>query len=285
MFRASFTRLFPSSLRNGCRCCAGFLFILVLVLSTVLPLRAATITLAADLWCPYNCRPGNDRPGYVVELAQKIFAPAGITVKYQLMNWSRAILMARRGKISGIIGAAVAEAPDLVFPVEPVGVSVNSFWTTRKSSWRYAGPDSLDGLQVGVVKGYDYGDELNAYLDRGRNSHVRFVGGEHAIEKIIQALDTGRIDVVIDDESVFRYTAENLGKMADFRLAGKEAPQSDDYVFIAFSPRDPRAGEYAQMFTRGIRRLRSSGELDTLLARYGLQDWQSGSHQPFPGRH
>jgi len=79
-------------------------------------------------------------------------------------------------------------------------------------------------------------EEMNHYLDRGRNSHVRFVGGENAFEKVLRVLDAGRIDVVIDDEAVFRYTAEAMGIFSHFRLAGKDSPTDGDYVFVAFPP-------------------------------------------------
>lgn len=31
------------------------------------------VVLGADEWCPYNCTPGSNQPGYVVELAKAIF--------------------------------------------------------------------------------------------------------------------------------------------------------------------------------------------------------------------
>ncbi|MBS7691816.1 hypothetical protein I0E98_20920 [Pseudomonas lalucatii] len=59
--------------------------------------RAETLVIAGDPWCPVNCEPGSAQPGIFVELARDIFAEAGIEVKYRLINWARALRAARRG--------------------------------------------------------------------------------------------------------------------------------------------------------------------------------------------
>ncbi len=252
----------------------------LLVVSFLLPafsVQAAVIRLAADSWCPYSCLPENDRPGYVVELADKIFAKAGIKIDYQVLNWSRSILMARQGKIIGIIGATVEEAPDFIFPDEPVGISVNTFWTGADSTWQYAGPQSLDKLQVGVIQDYDYGDELNEYLKTNRNNNINWVHGRTASEKNIKRLAAGWLDVIIEDEAVFLFQAGKLNKRSGFRLADSEVPCSDDYIYIAFSPSEAKAEEYAALLSEGIRNMRASGELAALLARYNLTDWKTST--------
>lgn len=57
---------------------------LALLLAVVLQCaRAETITIVADPWCPYNCEPGSDEPGFMVEIARRVFAEAGIEVRYE----------------------------------------------------------------------------------------------------------------------------------------------------------------------------------------------------------
>ncbi len=46
-----------------------------------------TITLAADIWCPYNCDSKDERPGFMVELAKEIFQKKGINVQYVIVPW------------------------------------------------------------------------------------------------------------------------------------------------------------------------------------------------------
>lgn len=43
---------------------------------------ADVITLVADEWCPYNCTPDTDHPGFMIEIAQYAFEHAGHTIVY-----------------------------------------------------------------------------------------------------------------------------------------------------------------------------------------------------------
>ena len=235
-----------------------------------------TLVLAADNWCPYNCDPASGRPGYVVELARAIFRERAITIEYQQISWSRSLHLARAGQVNGLIGVTPREAPELVFPEEPVGVSHNSYWTVKSSHWRYNGPRSLDNLQVGVIQQYDYGKPLNTYLhDPANRSHVQWLSGPNALVQNLKKLAASRVDVVVEDEAVVRYMARKSGLLERFRLAGVEgSARGEDDVYLAFSSRDPHARQHARTLDTGIRALRRSGELARILARYGLRDWK-----------
>ena len=34
--------------------------------------RADEVVLLADAWCPYNCEPGSDTPGFMIEIAREL---------------------------------------------------------------------------------------------------------------------------------------------------------------------------------------------------------------------
>ena len=75
------------------------------VLSPVATAGAETLTLVADEWCPYNCTPGDEKPGFLVEIVKKVFEPQGFTVDYKIVPWARAIRDTRAGRYSAILGA------------------------------------------------------------------------------------------------------------------------------------------------------------------------------------
>ena len=50
---------------------------------------ADVITLRADEWCPYNCQPKSQNPGFIIEIAETVFKKAGHTIDYQVMPWAR----------------------------------------------------------------------------------------------------------------------------------------------------------------------------------------------------
>lgn len=51
-----------------------FLILAVSIFSLSTQVKAEeVITLVADEWCPYNCVPNSEKPGYAIEIAQEIF--------------------------------------------------------------------------------------------------------------------------------------------------------------------------------------------------------------------
>ena len=145
---------------------------------------ADEIVLAADAWPPMNNESNSKNPGFLVEIAQKIFSKKGHHVKYLVYPWARAIFEARRGNINGVIGGNSTHAPGFIFPKNEQGVYSVSLFTKKNSNWKYSGIDSLKGLKLAVVLGYDYGKEVNKYISSKKNSEkVRISTGNDAIEK------------------------------------------------------------------------------------------------------
>ena len=89
---------------------------LLLVVSSFSPISADTIIIGADEWCPINCEPGSERPGFLVETARAVFEKAGHNLEYVKMPWSRTLDEVRKGRINGAIGAYFQDAPDFIFP-------------------------------------------------------------------------------------------------------------------------------------------------------------------------
>lgn len=257
----------------------GVLLITAAILFWVPPAtaRADDVVIAADEWCPYNCVADSDRPGFMVEIARAAFEPTGRRVEYRVLNWARAIQLGRQGDIHGIIGAFRGDAPDFVFPDEPLGLSGNGLFVKADDPWRYTGPNSLSGRRVGVIRGYDYGNynlPLRDYAD------VDVVSGNDALTVNIRKLLLGRIDSFIEDIYVARYRLEQM-EVADKVVMAVDRPDHVE-AFIAFSPALPDSALYAEILTTAVRRLRHTGELDRILARYGVSDWKQLNYLDCP---
>lgn len=232
--------------------------------------RAETITLQADEWCPYNCQPGTERPGYAVEIAADVFRAGGDTVEYRIAPWTRTIADLRQGSITGAIGASGIDANGLVIPREPIGWAVNVVAVRRGEPLEYRGPESLAGRRIGVIAGYSYGEALDAAF-AGAGLTVEAVSGDRPVETNLRKLLAGRIDALIEDRSVL------VAKLAELGLADQVEMVPVDRgepIYIAFSPADPQAASRAGRLDAGIAELRRTGRLAVILARYGLSDWQ-----------
>lgn len=246
------------------------------VAAPCLAARAEVIRLRADAWCPYNCDPGSDRPGYMIEIARAAFAAAGHTVDYRTLNWGRTIAEARAGRVDGVVGAGRTDVPDFVLPGLPLGRFVAGFAVRRGTTFAYEGPKSFEGRVLGAIVGYTYDPEIDAYLqahlhDRAR---VEFTAGEGALRQNLLKLVNGRLDLVVEDVNVIRMTLRDAGLEDAVVVAGNLPREERDNLYIAFSPASPRAADHAALLTRGVAAMRADGRLAAILARYGLKDWR-----------
>lgn len=235
-----------------------------------------TIRLVADPWCPYNCEPGTERVGFMVEIARRVFQAAGHQVEYHQRPWVRALQETRDGEFHGVIGATRLEAPDFIFPDLAQGQMANAFWTLAESSWQYHEASSLEGQHLAVIAGYSYGDTIeNMLQDEQHRSYITELHGVSPLRNGLMMLERGRIQVLLEDEHVMRYQLRRSGQSDKFKRAGHVPAEANAArVYIAFNPAFAASPGYARLLTDGIARLRASGELAQILADYGVSDWR-----------
>lgn len=235
---------------------------------------ADVITIRADEWSPYNGIPNSAKPGYAIELAQVIFAKAGHTIDYKNLNWARATKEVLAGKYDCAIGATTGDIEGAVFPKESMGSSTNAFFVKKGAAWRLDGVNSLKSVSVAIIRDYAYGDDYDAYFKSVKNPRkVQIVSGDAPLDLNIKKLIAGRVDVVIEDKNVFNAKAAEMNVADKVEFAGADADDISNDLFLAFSPKKPKSQEYAKIWDDGIRTMRANGELQKILAKYGLEDW------------
>jgi len=247
------------------------LAVLILSYGPVTLSLADEITIVADEWPPYNGKPESDLPGYGIEIAKRIFEAYGHKVVYKTMPWARAIVSTREGKHMAIIGAYKSDAPDFVFPEEEFGFSQDATFVTAMNSWRYTGPDSLKTVKLGLIKDYSYSEEIDCFIKANPNN-VDYSFGEDPLKSSVQKLMQGRVDVVLGNDNVMKLKLRQIGLTGQVVNAGYTHEGKN--VYLAFSPRMAHSQEYAARYSQGVRKLKASGELDAILAKYGLTYWK-----------
>jgi polar amino acid transport system substrate-binding protein len=80
--------------------------------------NADDIIMGSGDWCPYVCDPSihDGANGYLADIAKIIFEDAGHSFTIKYMPFARALSFAREGKITGIPGIYMGDAPALIFP-------------------------------------------------------------------------------------------------------------------------------------------------------------------------
>lgn len=225
---------------------------------------AETITVVADLWCPYNCQPGSDKAGIALDILKKAFPDA--TISYQLMDWDSAITRTRAGEFDGIVGAARSDAPDFIFPTKSFAYTRNCVYVPDKSTWKFTGYNDLAKIRLGVIKAYTYGEEIDNYVKQAIPESLLVADSDKPLNDLIDALDSGKIDALVSDKNVFAYTVAELGKRDDYRMDG--CGEQDD-LYVAFSPANKqRSQKLADQLSAGIDTLAKNRLMPTIYSRY-----------------
>jgi polar amino acid transport system substrate-binding protein len=237
---------------------------------------ADVVRLRADPWCPFNCQPGATLPGYGVEIATAALAAAGHQVDYAIMPWARTLQETRRGRVDGALAVSKTEANPLGLILGPVmGYAQACFFAAKGSNWRFTGIESLKTRTLGVILGYGFGDKgLAKYVETNKadRNRIRFIGGETAVETNLDLLVKGRVTAIVENGDVIRYQIQHSGLGAKIAEAG--CLEGRTRLYIGFSPANTSSVKYAADLDLGMKRLRDSGALRKILARYGLKDWQ-----------
>lgn len=246
------------------------ILLLAVLLMTAPPVRADEIVLASpDYWCPFSCKAGAAQEGFTVDIVREIFTAAGHQVRLVNENYSRALLDVRAGTYTATPSTFRNEAPDFVFPAQPISRNRYCVYVAPGNHWAYRGAASLAQLKrVGVIRGYSYGTALDAAI-KAAPQRFEVHTGDGLTERMLRQLQLQRMDAFIEEENLVAYTVKHHPELAA-RSAGCEAPS---YAYMAFSPRLPQAQDYARLFNEGMKKLRRSGRLKAILADYGLAEW------------
>lgn len=249
--------------------------LLALLLSLIVtPGLADTITIRADVWCPYNCEPSAKKPGYGIEIVKAIFENAGHHIDYGNLNWANSIERTRNGEFTAIIGATRNDAPDFVFPNATIGMSSITYAVRENDPSIIHSVDDLGSKLLGVIDAYSYNPVVDAYIAKFKSDakKIHVSAGDDALETNIDLLLKNKLDVVCDDTNVIYYKTNKMSVFNKLKMSQDTGKLSN--IYLAFAPGNPKAKEYAALFDKGIAELRSNGQLKQILQKYGLSDWQ-----------
>lgn len=226
-------------------------------------------------WRPYifekNGTVSLTKPGFSVEIVNSVFASLGYDIVYKTAPFLRQIHEVEMGNFIGLVGVYREEAPNLVFPQEPIGMTKNCFYTKAGQTWQYENIEDLSSSNIAVVGGYSYG-EIDNYINANDKRVMKLTGSEVSMMKrLTQLVDHDRVTAFLQDVTVAEYFFKVEDLKGRYQKAGCLTAIK---TMIGFSPNDPRTAVFVQEFDIEIAKLRSSGELKKILTKYEIADWK-----------
>lgn len=223
----------------------------------------STLTLASTDWCPYVCQGSAQRPGIITEYLTELLARQGISLKVEHYPWSRAIYLAEKGTLDGLLTAAPGEAPGLLLSRQPTWTYQVCFFTRQSSHWRYASIASLPDIRLGYMQGYGYGEPLDSYLAEPASAdRLQAVSGNQVIGRLTGMLRAGHVDSIVEDRLVVGWA---LRGEAPLREAGCLPAQP---FYLALNPGKPGHAQWLQQLESALADPANQARLDELAARY-----------------
>lgn len=235
-------------------------------------LKSEVVKIGKGDWCPYVCSPSTNQGkiGYVAEILDLIYTSVGLKVEFIPLNFSRGIDLVRRAEIDIMACMYRDDAPELVYPGQTLGVSINYFFTQTGDPWKYVEDSSLAKRRLGLVKGYTY-PEFQSYIDNN-GEMITYMHGREPMSKLLKMLVNNRIDTIFDDGNVVVYEAGKSGRLQRIRNGGGFGLKNR--VMVGFAPGSSRTPRLLSLLESGLEQLRQNGRLKEIVARYGLEDWQ-----------
>lgn len=248
------------------------------------PVQAKTLVVASDEWCPYVC---NDKslPGFLTEIVTEIAANNAIKIKFYLIPLARALDLAKKGEVDLVLALTTQHITDFNLQSSQMafGGLYNDFYVRATEKWRFTTIDDLDAKLksntiLGTINGYQYGSEIAQLLTDNIN-HVFPASGNSPLEKQLEMLKIGRLDILLDSRFTVQYQLSRmLTESAQVKslntpaivYAGTEGEFTP--LFLGFSPLLSKA--QLHVFDQGLIALRKTGRLEEILLKYGVTDWQ-----------
>jgi ABC-type amino acid transport substrate-binding protein len=231
-----------------------------------------SVALATTEWAPYI---GQDLPehGYVHVLVTRAFALSGYDAQIRFYPWARALLLAREGKVAGLMPEYydASRTNEFAYSDAFPGGSVG-FYARRDRQLKIppslatkpaAALQMLKHLRFGVVRGY-----LNAPAFDTAPGLMREAARDDLTN--LRKLYHGRVDAIVIDKHV----AEHLLRTAVPEFAGEleylEPALAQHSLYVAFSRTAPDHEALRRAFNKGLEQLELSGELAAIRRRAGL---------------
>ncbi len=237
-----------------------------------MPAQSETIKVASIDWCPQLCN-GADNPGYINDIVTAIFSISPYNLQTRVYPWSRAIKYVSRGSNQALLSPAKAEAPDLLYPKHEVGIQRMCFFTTKSSHWEFTNAESLKGMKIGIANDSSI-EELNQFIVKHKQQFQYLPYNDNYLATSFRKLDAKRIDSFLFTFNSTVYYLNNNDLDYKYRSAGCVSLAK---VYMAFTA-DPAQREKVQLimnfFDERMARLKSNGQLQIIMDKYGLEDWQ-----------
>lgn len=206
---------------------------------------------AENSWPPFSGRRGL---GLSQKIASEAFAVTGYRLDLIVVPYARALRLVDQGEVDGCwnVTRQANTEERFHFGTEPLLQADVSFIYRANNVYDFTTiADIPTGTKIGVIIGYEYGDEFELHKDRFQITSVP------SQKSLLYMLSAGRFDMVLMFDEVFAFKLAELKLKPAGYVKGNNFYRSD--IFIAFNASSPRSHILSQALDKGLQYLHKTG--------------------------
>jgi polar amino acid transport system substrate-binding protein len=236
-----------------------------------LQVSAETIRLTNGECPPFTSENALKHHGIISRIVTDAFALEGITVEYGFFPWKRALQYAKDGDWDGSIGWAQGRAdllPDFYFSNPMISIPKALFSLKNKPViWNTI--EDLKGKRIGITASYFYGEAFEHAKQTGT-----FIVDEVSYDEFnLKKLLAGRFDAFAMEIDTALYLMQTtLPPEEAAKIMYHSQLLVESFQCVIFSKKLEKSTRLAEVFNRGLKRLKDSGRYDQYIteSRQGL---------------
>lgn len=196
-----------------------------------------------------------DGTGLYWDIIKLIYEPVGINVKLDTTSYARSVALVKQNQSDAWVGSYLNEEEDIIYPKSHFDADVVAAMFIKNPGLPWQGQQSLEGKNVGWIKGY----ELHEYLD------VKFNKRELSNrDDVLALLKSGKLDYFIDAVAEFETHFDEALKQ-DKNLTTETIKHLNLYLGFA---KTPKGQKLADIFDERFPKIIESGELKDLFKKW-----------------
>lgn len=210
-------------------------------------------------------KPGEDSPvlyGYSWDVFRESFSIMGYTIELNVKPWARSLKEFNSGEHDLLFPSGKNSERLKIFNYSQQRVNDVRFviYLNADNPQQWKELNALKGKNIGVVQGFNYGDEWPNAKDINRVALRHILSG-------FEMLQRGRLDGFLGYERIWDYHIVEQGWTSKFR---KELVLGYENEYVAALKSNPRGQKLLDDFDLGKQRLINSGRLQQLRQKWSL---------------
>ncbi|MCK5310884.1 MAG: transporter substrate-binding domain-containing protein [Desulfobacteraceae bacterium] len=240
------------------------------------------INICYDHWVPSTIflSKENTKKGFVSEMLADIYTKAGYDITFHEYPYSRCLSEVSKGNCD-IIAEANPETKEaapgvsinLLFPKRATFKYRYALFIHKDKTWEYNGINSLKGMRIGNIPGYDYSPISTVFEDylvknKSNSALVYYAFGNDGATQLLDLIAKKRIDLFSESFLIGAYIIKQNFWGDKIKIAGFF--KTPLVLKPGFSPKRKDVHKLMDIWDQGRKSIESRGEIKKYLKKYGI---------------